>query len=147
MKDMFEKIRVDKNFNLETLSFEEIFNGIKDGVAKTLSKFTKQDVRVEDLVLNLDRCSKRFAYGEDANLYPKIYLDLKGFYSVLLNPFEIDLVETKQRIRIISCEELKETLYNFMRKQFPESDYDKKYDKYFLDAEKLRKVDELFICN
>ena len=145
MKDMFEEIRADKEFNLETLTYEEIFEGIKVGIARAVSKFSKEEVEPDDLVLNVDKCSIRSAYGEDANLYPKIYLDLKGYYSVLLTPFEIDIIEIKHRIRTLSCEDLKESFYNFMCEKFPDSGYDKKYEKYFIDAEKLRKVDELYL--
>ena len=144
MKDVFEEIRADKDFNLESLTYQEIFDGIKIGVALAISKFSKEDVKEEDLKLNIGRCSTRSAYGEDQNLYPKIYLDLKGCYSVLLTPFEIDLIEIKQRLRTVSCVELKECFYNFMCEKFPTSNYDKKFEKYFLDAEKLRKIDFMY---
>ena len=39
---MFEEIRADKDFNLETLSYQEIFDGIKIGVALAVSKFSKE---------------------------------------------------------------------------------------------------------
>lgn len=142
MKDMFEEIRVDKDFNLETLSYQEIFNGIKIGVALAISKFSKEDAKAEGLRLNLNRCHTRKAYAEDLNLYPKIYLDLKGDYSILLTPFEIELIETKHKIRTVSCVELRECFYNFMCEQFPNCDYEKIYENYFKNAEKFRKQRE-----
>ncbi len=92
------------------------------GIAQAIRKFSKEEISVEDLRLNVNRCSTRSAYGEDMNLYPKIYLDLKGDYSVLLTPFEIELIEIKHKIRTVSCAELKECFYNFMCDKFPNSD-------------------------
>lgn len=142
MKDMFEEIRADKDFNLESLSYQEIFDGIKTGVAKAISEHSKEDVSAEDLELNVERCHTRKAYGEDMNLYPKIYLDLKGFYSVLLTPFEIEIMETKFNVKTFSHFELRECFYDFMWSSFPDCDYEKIYEKYLIDTEKLRKQRE-----
>lgn len=142
MKDMFEEIRPDKDFNLELLSYEEIFEGLKFGIAQAVSKYSNEEVGTEDLELNLDRCYTTKAYAEDMNLYPKIYLDMKGFYSVLLTPFEIELIETKYKIRTVSCVELRECFYDFMCEQFPNCNYRKIYEKYLINAEKFRKQRE-----
>lgn len=139
---MFEEIRADKDFNLETLTYREIFDGLKQGLAKGIMKYTKEDVFVDDLILNEDRCSTRHAYGEDGNLYPKIYLDMKGFYSVLLTPFEIEIIETRYKINTFSNECIREVLFNFMCEKFPYSKYETFYEKYLINAEKIKKQAE-----
>ena len=147
MKDLFEEIRADKDFNLETLSYQEIFEGLKFGIANSISERTREDVDPESLELIVDRCHTRQAYGEDGNLYPKIYLHIKGFYSVLLNPFEIEIIETKYKVRDFSNYPLKEALYNFMCEKFPECKYEIVYEKYLINSNRIRREREnsLFI--
>lgn len=145
MRDLFEKIRDDKEFNLETLSYQEIFVGIKDGIANAIYEISKEKINAEDLVLNIDRCSTRYAYAENGNLYPKIYLDMNGFYSVLLNPFEIDLIESKYKIRTVSTVGLRECFYNFMCEKFPNCNYEKVFEKYLIDSQNLRKTRDTFL--
>ena len=142
MKDVFEEIRADKDFNLESLSYQEIFDGIKVGVAKAISEHLNEDVSVEDLELNENRCHTRKAYADDMNLYPKIYLDLKGDYSILLTPFDIEILETKFEVKTFSHFELKECFYGFMCDKFSNAQYDKKFEKYLINVEKLRKQRE-----
>ena len=67
---------------------------------------------------------------------------MNGFYSVLLTPFEIEIIETKYRIKNISNSELRECFYNFMLEKFPNAEYDKKYKNYNLNVEKSRKTRE-----
>ena len=138
MKDLFNKIRPDKGFNLETVSFEELFEGLKEGFALAIGKFSKCEVQAEDLKLNVDRCSIRRAYALDGNLYPKIYLDLKGEYGFLINPFEIQMIAVKNGVDTLLYLELLEALYNFMCDRFPNSDYARKFEKYLVLAEKSR---------
>ena len=139
---MFEEIRADKDFNLQTLSYEEIFDGLKFGMAQAISCYSKQEVGVEDLELNVERCSTRSAYAEDMSLYPKMYLDLKGDYGFILTPFEIEMLIVKHDVKTYSTPELREVFYNFMCKQFPNCDYEKIYEKYLINAEKLRRSRE-----
>lgn len=142
MKDMLRKVRADKDFNLETLSYEEIFDGLKFGIARAISGFSKLGIYIEDLELNLEGCLTRKAYGEDMNLYPKIYLNLKGDYSVLLTPFEIELLRVGNGIKSLSCDELTISLLDFMQDKFPDCDYIKIYENYQKNAEIIKKQRE-----
>lgn len=142
MKEMFDKVRADRDFNLETLSYEELFEGLKFDFAQAIRVYSKQEVDVEDLRLNVDRCSTRSVYAEDGNLYPKIYLDLKCEYSFVITPFEIEMMIVNNKIRTYSNAELREAFYNFMCDKFPNAEYDKKYEKYCLDVQKMQKINE-----
>jgi hypothetical protein len=146
MKDMFESVRPDKNFNLETLSYQEIFEGLKFGIAKAISRMTKEEVDAEDLELKRERCNTKRIFAKDMNLYPKIYLDLVGEFSVLISPFEIELMQIEYRIKTYSCEELRESLFNFMCSKFPDSGYEKCYDKYFKNVEMIERQREKHLC-
>ena len=126
---------MNRDFNLETLSYQQLFEGLKDGIAKAISKISKQEILPDDLILNGDRCSMRFAYAEDGNLYPKIYLSIKGSYDILITPFEIDVLELTNKLRLFGDWELREFFYNFMCKQFPNSNYEKFYEIYQKDCE------------
>ena len=141
-KDMFEETRPDKDFNLETLTYQEIFEGIKFGVATAIRKFSKDDISVEDLRLKEERCYTKKAYAEDMNLYPKIYLDLFGQYSVLITPFNVELLIVSSQIKTYSCEELGECFYKFMCDKFPSANYEKIYEKYLISVEKIKKQHE-----
>ena len=142
MKELFEQVRKDRTFNLELLTYRQLFNGLKDGIAKAISKFSNQNISVNSLVLNEDRCSTRYAYANDKNLYPKIYLSIKGFYDVVLTPFEIELLELKSKVRFLSDWELSECFYEFMCEQFPDCNYEKFYEKYQKDSEIVRKTSD-----
>ena len=142
MKVVYKNIRADKDFNLETLSYEEIFDGIKFGVARAISDFSKSAVVVEDLELNSEGCVTKRTYGQDMNLYPKIYLNLKGEYSVLLTPFEIELLRVGNGIKSLSCDELNITLIGFMQDKFPDCDYQEIYENYQKNAEIIKKQRE-----
>ena len=142
MNDMFDKIRADRDFNLETCSYEELFDSLKFDFARAISVYSCQEVDVDDLKLNIDRCLTRSAYAEDGNLYPKIYLDLKCEYSFVITPFEIEMMIVNNKIRTYSNAEFREAFYNFMCEKFPNADYDKKYEKYRLDFEKMKKINE-----
>jgi len=139
---MFEQIRADKDFNLETLTYQEIFDGIKVGIAKAIAKEKKEEVEVETLILNVQRCRTKLAYVDDMNLYPKIYLDLVGDCSVVLTPFDIRLLIVSNCVKTYSCEELSECFYNFMCERFPNCDYENIYEKYLINAEKIQKQRE-----
>ena len=139
MKDLFEQIRPDKDFNLETLTYQEIFDGIKYDIAMAISRVSKNETNKQDLKLNIQRCRTKFAYAEDMNLYPKIYLDFVGGYSVILTPFNIQLMEVKQAVKMYECQELSQGFYNFMCEKFPNCDYEKIYEKYLIRVEKLKK--------
>ena len=142
MRDMFEQIRPDKDFNLETLTYQEIFDGIKCDIARAISRVSKRETYGQDLKLNIQRCRTKFAYAEDMNLYPKIYLDLVGNYSVVLTPFNIELMEVKQSVRMYECQELSRGFYDFMCEKFPNCGYEKIYEKYLINVEKVKKQHE-----
>ena len=140
MKNLFEKIRDDKDFNLQTLSYQEIFDALKEELIKAIYEISHGEIKYADLVLNVDRCSTRFDYAENGNLYPKIYLDMNGFYSVLLNPFDIELIESRYKIRTVSTVGLRECFYTFMCEKFPNCNYEKVFEKYLADSQNFRKT-------
>lgn len=142
MKDMLRNVRADKDFNLETLSYEEIFDGLKFGIARAISEFSKTTILAEDLKLNIDGCLTKKSYGGDLNLYPKIYLNLEGDYSVLLTPFQIELMKVGNGIKSLSCDELTISLLDFMQDKFPDCDYIKIYENYQKNAEIIKKQRE-----
>ena len=142
MKVVYERIRADKDFNLETLTYQEMFDGLKFGIAKAISVFSKREVKVEDLELDLQRCVTKKSYGGDMNLYPKIYLSLKGNYSVLLTPFEIELIKTENGIKSLTCDDLNIALTEFMLESFPNCDYIEFSEKYQKNAQIIKKQRE-----
>ena len=139
---MFEEIRADKNFNLETLTYKEIFEGLRTAVAEAISEYLNHEVDSEDLSLYVERCSTRKSFGGDKNLYPKIYLDLKGRIGLLITPFEIEMMVVSNKIEMISPICLREAFYNFMCEKFPDANYPRIYDKYLINSEKIKKQRE-----
>ena len=145
MKDLID-LRKDKDFNLEEVSYQELFNGLKKGIVQAIAEYENADVDEKTIKLNERRCSGKFAYGEDGDMYPKILLDLTGNYSVLLNPFEIKMLVYDYSVKTIKSETLDDALVEFMCSRFPESDYIETREKYFHGAEIMKRIrDDMII--
>lgn len=140
MEDLYNAVRADKDFNLETVPYEELFEGLKFAMADAIRDCYGCYVDAGDLSLDPNRCARKRAYGQDGNLYPKIYLYLVGGYSFIISPFEIEMVVITNKIRTYSSIDLTESLYAFMCCRFAGVDYEKKFQKYFEDAEKIRQA-------
>ena len=136
----FEDYRSDKNFKLDSLSFEEIYEGIKPAVEKEIKKLEKGNFKNGMVDLNLNRCSFRMAYGKDKDLYPRIQIDLKSKYIVVITTYEIKMLIVEREVSEHQSEELDEALVCLMNKKFPESDYIEKRKNYFENADLVRRI-------
>ena len=148
----FEDYRNDRGFNLESLSFEQIFAGLKSDLKKIISDMEEKEIF--KLELSERNCSTRSKYGKDGFLYPIMILSFDAFtksgflkkdYYLEIAPSEIDmLVNNGGRITKFINAELDEMLMNFMQKQFNNSGYIEKRKKYVKDSNVLeKKYDEM----
>ena len=98
----YEDYRNDKNFKIDSLTYSEIFSGLKHCLIKVISENEK--INTEDCVLSEMGGSIRNYFGKDKNLYPLITLDLffttkskslifKREYFCKISPFEIELLQ------------------------------------------------------
>ncbi len=133
----FDEYRTDKEFKIDSLSYEEIFDRFKDVVDETRKKFHSGAFRFWPVELRKDKCGCRMAYGLDKNLYPEIKLDMGGCY-LLIMPYEAKLLIIENKVRQIISPDINEVLYNLMCEKFPDSDYVEKREKYFKDVELMR---------
>ncbi len=140
----FEDYRSDKDFKLDSLSFEEIYEEIKGSIEKVVRNLEKENFKDEMVKLNLNRCGFRMAYGKDKDLYPRIQLDLRSNYIIVLTTYEIKILVVGREIEEVQFEELDDALIQMMNKKFPNSDYSSKREKYFEDAELARKISYLW---
>lgn len=134
-----EDYRSDKDYMLDSVSYEEIFDAFKDVVNETLKKFMVNTYVDGSLEFRKDRCNCRMAYGADKDLYPKIKLDM-GKCFLILTTFEVKLLFIDYKLREVSTSELDKTLVEFMCNRFPLSYYLEKRDKYFKDAELMKRT-------
>ena len=135
----FEDCRSDKLYKLDTVAYEEIFDVFKDTVNETLKKHMENTYVDGSLELRKDMCSCRMAYGADKDLYPKIKLDMGGCF-LILTTFEVKLLFIDYKLREVRTPELDETLVEFMCDRFPDSGYLEKRNKYFEDAELMKRT-------
>ena len=133
----FEDYRSDKNFKLETLSYEEIFGGFKDVVNKIKKQNHDGVFKFQSVQLRKEKCECKMAYGQDRDLYPKIKLDMYD-YVLIVSTFEVKLLVLNWGVEEIKSKGLDDALIELMCKHFPESDYLERRAKYFEDAELMR---------
>ncbi|MBO5954744.1 MAG: hypothetical protein J6Q13_02100 [Clostridia bacterium] len=149
----FEDYRNDKNFKIDSLTYQEIFESLKDGISKAVCKFEKVE-SLDDLILPDTSGAISMKYGRDKDLYPSINMEFRVFagkhiqgkyYNVILNPFEIEIHKVYcGEVKVFSCEELTNSLFDMMNEKFPNSDYKEKREKYLKNAELIqRKQEEL----
>ena len=145
----YNDIISDKEFNLETVSYEDLFKGLKVEIEKTICKYKRVD-KLAGLHLNKDECSTRMKYGKDKDLYPSVLLEIsaresgkiKGsVFHCMVNPFEIEIHKIHcGKVDVLTDEELINALKDFMVEMFPNSDYLEKSEKYFKQAKIIDRV-------
>ena len=136
----FDDYRKDKSYKLDSLSYQEIFNGLKDVVVEIVSDLEKENYFDGLVRLNAHRCDCKMAFGADRDMYPKVKLDVGGKYFLILNTYEVKLLVVESEIKEIKSDRLDNALIEFMSERFPESDYVEKRKKYFEDADLVRRI-------
>lgn len=147
-----EDYRTDKEFKIDSLTYQEIFESLKDGIEKVICEFEKVPP-LQGLELREDKCSTRFEYGKDKDMYPTINLEVRSYSSkfwsnynvMIINPFEIDIRcigEMTGRVHILTSENLTQALIDMINEKFPNSDYMEKREKYFKMAELMQRKRE-----
>lgn len=147
----FEDYRKDKDFKIDSLSYQEIFESLKGGIEKAICEFEKVE-RVEDLIFPDTSGVVSMKYGKDKDMYPSINLEFCVFagkwingkyYNCILNPFEIEIHKVYcGEVQVFNCEELTQALVDMMNEKFPNSDYMEKREKYFKMAELIQRKQE-----
>ena len=139
-----EDYRNDKNFNLDSVAFVEMFENIKDGLAIAISEYKNANIESNQILINEKNCFRRSAFGADKDLYTKVKLDIYvkriDSFMVIFNPFEIYLAEYDGSENRYRSENLNNALVDMMLKLFPNSDYLLKREKYFKDSEIVKNV-------
>ena len=140
----------DENFNLKTISYEEMFYALKDSIKKAIAEYDAVDV--EDVRLEEDGCSISRVVGKDGGYYSQMTLEVSrsndGFarlyYSFVVNTFSIMMVMFRYDVENHVSKELTNKYVEFMKHRFPESGYEEKREKYYKNAEiAQRKCEEL----
>ena len=140
---MIEIKRNDEQFNLDNISNQDIFEGIKEGIthtAKTLKNFeSSKNINIE---FEEENCSRKQAYGADGNIYPNIHLaatlsDPNVNFSyvnaiVVVTPFggKMIVYGSNASLQTLETDALKNSVHSFMQSTFPDSDYNKKLQDY-----------------
>ena len=133
----YEDYRNDKDFKLESLSYEEIFNCFKGVVNKIKKEHHDGAFKFCPVELRKDRCEFVMAYGADKDLYPKLNIDMYN-YILVLTTFEVKLLEIENGVNEIKSEELDCVLTKMMCEKFPQTNYLEKREEYFANAEIIR---------
>ena len=149
----FEDYRNDKKFKIDSLSFFEIYEGLKGGIEKAICRHQKikkiDELKYDDLDSVVD-----FVYGKDKDMYPRVHFRVRAYskqlneamyYYIFLNAFEIKIYRAYQKNNdFVEYKELTQSLINMINEKFPNSDYMEKREKYFKMAELIeRKREEM----
>ena len=148
-----EDYRTDKEFKIDSLTYQEIFESLKSGIEKTICEYEKVE-SLDDLIMSDTSGAISMKYGKDKDMYPSVNIEIcvyagkyiQGkYYNVILNPFEIEIHKIYcGEVQVFNCEELTQALIDMINKKFPNSDYMEKREKYFKMAELMqRKREEL----
>lgn len=143
----YEIPRNDKNFNLDNVTDEQLFEGLNKGIFECVKQVKYfEDIAPEDIRLKADSYRK-YILGEDGNMYPQIVLYTRTTpktnwifatnIDFLVTPFSIKMVVFRNGIDESEPEELQEALTKFMCETFPGGDYLNKKQEYL---EKTRKA-------
>lgn len=140
----------DDNFNLKNVSDADIFNALKCDITNAIKKLEEyKDITSEFISLNPQYTIRQKTFGKDKNLYNNIilFVDVKSYLtydniSIIINPFEIQLAPSKDNFSVIEDEQLTKSFINFMKNTFPNSEYNKKREKYFNNAKTSQSVEE-----
>lgn len=138
---MIKLTRNDEKFNLDTVSNEELFEGLKGGIVSTVKEvFPFRDINESNLSFVNKRSSRRSSLGADGNLYPTICLAtyvtgnkkyLSADATVILTPFEVKMAFADESgLQTLESDELTEALTTFMNTTFPDGDYENKLHEY-----------------
>lgn len=149
----YEDYRKDKNFKIDSLSYQEIFDSLKSGIEKTICDYAKVE-KLTGLSYEDEDSVVMMKYGKDKDMYPHVIFMVSAYsdkwiyestYYCVLNPFEVELHKTHNgEMEIITHEELTNCLLGMMNTKFANSDYLEKREKYFKNAELMqRKREEL----
>ena len=148
----FEDYRKDKNFKIDSLSYEEIFESLKHGIEKAICDYAKVE-KLTGLTYEDEDSVVMMKYGKDKDMYPSVIFMVSAYsdawlyestYYCILNPYEVELHKAcNGEMKVITCKELTQSLVEMMNTKFPNSDYKEKRKKYFKDAELIKKVDEI----
>lgn len=137
---MIEIKRFDENFNLDTVTDEELLEGLKDGIVNSL-RIYKGFENIDETNISLDNKTtfRTTHYGRDGNLYPNITLGAKAkisteffpaSFQLLIMPFDIKMLITTPNLTTVKPVELLTAFNEFMLNKFPNSDYADKKQKY-----------------
>ena len=139
-----EDFRKDKNFNLNNVTFMQMFENIKDKLAVAISEHKNANIESGQILINENNCFRRSAFGADKDLYTKVKLDVYvkrvDSFMIIFNPFEIYLAEYDGSENCYRSKSLNNALVDMMLKLFPNSDYLVKREKYFKDSEIIKNV-------
>lgn len=135
----YQDCRNDKGFMIDSLTYEEIFKYFEDVVNEIKKQNHDGVFEFWPVELRKERCECVRAYGADKDLYPKIKLDMCN-YVIVLTPFEVKLLLLENGLKEIKSEELDNVLIKMMCGKFPEANYLEKRDKYFQDAEFMKRT-------
>ena len=137
---MIELKRNDEKFNLDNVTDEELFVGLKGGIAKSLRNFKGfEDIPEDNLRLNKELSFRTTQYGKDGNLYPKITLGTTAkipterfpvTFQLLIMPFDIKMLINTSSLVTVEPEELSNAFNEYILNRFPENDYAEKKQKY-----------------
>ena len=140
----------DDDFDLRTVSDEELFNAIKYDIINAIKTFKGYENTTGELVkLNTKYTTRRDAFGKDKDLYHNIILSIGvkahltyDSFNLFINPFEIKIAPDKYDPQIVENENLTNSFLKFMIKKFPQSNYIDKREEYFTKAKTFQKIEE-----
>ena len=141
--------RNDEKFNLDTVSNEQLFEGLKGGVVNFLKEYPGlEDIEDKDVKFVNKRSFRRTSYGGDGNIYPTISLateikpnNVISSPTVVLTPFQIKILVPIlfSNLEAFESDHLTNALTNFITTTFPDSDYKNKKQEYFENTERMKK--------
>ena len=147
---MFNVKYPDADFDLMQVSDEELFYALRGEMFNIIKNLqVSEDIEIDDMLLDKDNATRRKAYGKDYNIYPLIVLPIrvKGYlewkeYDLILNSFEVCLMEHKMNANIVSSKNLTRVFHEFMASRFPDSSYFEKRNNYFRTVQAIRKIED-----
>ena len=145
----------DDDFDLRTVSDEDLFNAIKNDIINVIKTFKGYENTTSELVkLNTKYTTRRDAFGKDNDLYHHIVLSITvnayltyDSFNLFINPFEIKIAPDKYDPQIVEDENLTTSFLKFMIKKFPKSNYIEKRKEYFKKTKTFHKVEDDLLFN
>lgn len=145
-----EMPRNDAEFNLDTVSNKEIFDGLKGSMFECLQAVEHlEDITLDDIEFKEDSFRNQ-VMGADGFLYPKICICTRTMpkknwiYATnadfIVTPFSVQMLLLKNGIKVVEAKKLDEALVEFMTKRFPNSNYLAKREKYLRDCDLRRRM-------